>query len=179
MQFVVAGPRFKRYGSPIRRKLVRTEHPMKSNPVTSVVAAGSLSAVALWVLPACTEYQQQGAAVGALGGAALGALAGSDTDDVIRGAAIGAAAGTGAAALKEEHDRRRGLDNRPPHHPSAPPQPSGDYPKAFRTDNPYRVISPYKPNNVIDISNNPKTGQPFRRGDYAIDPSNGKIFEVP
>ncbi len=41
------------------------------------------------------------------------------------------------------------------------------------------MISPYKPHNLIDISKNPKTGQPFRSDDLVKDPSNGQIFRIP
>ena len=143
----------------------------------------TLAAASVATLISCTEYQQQGAAIGALGGAALGALAGDDTDDVVRGAAIGAAAGTGAAALHEEHQRRQAgtpaSHEAPPVTGQAPSSQPRNYPKGFKTTNPNQVISPYKPNNLIDISKNPKTGQPFRSGDYVIDPSNNKIFQLP
>jgi hypothetical protein len=43
---------------------------------------------------------------------------------------------------------------------------------ARRTSNPNRVISPYPPYNVIDV-----TG--FESGSLARDPSNKKIFRVP
>ncbi len=64
---------------------------------------------------------------------------------------------------------------RGPETPPAPnPQPQGrpTHPVAERTDNPNRVISPYSPYNVIDV-----TG--FKSGQLAKDPSNGKIFRVP
>jgi len=50
--------------------------------------------------------------------------------------------------------------------------PRDQYPVAQRTDNPNRVLSPYKPYNVIDVEG-------FRSGQLAKDPSNGKIFRVP
>jgi hypothetical protein len=52
------------------------------------------------------------------------------------------------------------------------PLPKQDYPMGETTGNPNRVISPYKPYNVIDV-----TG--FKSGALAKDPSNGKIFRVP
>ncbi len=137
-------------------------------------------------LAACTPYQQQGAGVGALGGAALGAIAGDDSGDVVRGAAIGAAAGTGVAAYTErqrnqnnnygrdynnryETQGRGGFDSQP----QAPRQPTrNDYPSAQRTANPNQVLSPYEPYNVIDVEG-------FRTGQLAKDPSNGQIFRVP
>lgn len=50
--------------------------------------------------------------------------------------------------------------------------PRDQYPMAERTDNPNRVLSPYKPYNVIDVEG-------FRSGQLAKDPSNGKIFRIP
>ena len=144
-------------------------------------AAAALAAASLLSLSSCTQYQQQGAAVGALAGAGVGALAGDDTDDVVRGAAIGAGLGAGAAAVKEESDRRKGYYNTGGDQ-APPPQPkpsTGNYPKGFKTDNPVQVISPYEPHNLIDISKNPKTGQPFQSGDLVKDPSNGQIFRLP
>lgn len=66
----------------------------------------------------------------------------------------------------------------PPPQQPGPPQPAPQntgrptYPTAERTDNPNRVLSPYSPYNVIDV-----TG--FKSGQLAKDPSNGKIFRVP
>jgi hypothetical protein len=136
----------------------------------------------------CTQYQAQGAGVGALAGGAIGAMAG-DRHDALRGAAIGAALGTGVAAIQENERRKaeadaeyyRGGQNResgyPDETPSRPRPNSGssgqNYPTAERTENPDRVISPYGPNfNVIDVSG-------FRSGQLARDPSNQKIFRVP
>lgn len=59
------------------------------------------------------------------------------------------------------------------------PDLEGDYPKGYKTDKPHQVISPFKPHNLIDISENPKTGQPFRSGDLVKDPSNDQIFRIP
>lgn len=154
--------------------------------MTKFILAG-LAGVAL--LNSCTPYQQQGAGIGALGGAAVGALAGDDRRDVARGAVIGAALGTGIAAAQENARRRntppdgdyyRGDDGgyrddyREERYEERPRTTQRqDYPYAERTSNPNRVISPYGPNyNVIDV-----TG--FRSGQLAKDPSNGKIFRVP
>lgn len=122
----------------------------------------------------CTPYQQQGAAIGALAGGALGAVAGDDGHDVVRGAAIGAAAGTGIAAASESARRNQppGYGDGSPPYGGPPPEPRPDYPVARRTGNPNRVISPYPPYNVIDI-----TG--FQSGDLARDPTNQQIFRVP
>lgn len=60
------------------------------------------------------------------------------------------------------------------------PRPApGPSKKGFKTDNPDHVISPFPPHNLIDISRNPKTGEPFQKGDFARDPSTGGIFEIP
>jgi len=150
---------------------------------------GGLAGVML--LNSCTPYQQQGAGLGALGGAAVGALAGDDRGDVAAGAVIGAALGTGIAASQENARRRntpppsdqdyyRGNgdgyrddygDDRSYNEPPRQTQ-RQDYPYAERTSNSNRVISPYSPYNVISVEG-------FRSGQLAKDPSNGKIFRVP
>lgn len=149
------------------------------NKNSSLVRFLAVAGAAALTMTSCTQYQQQGAAVGALGGAAIGAIAGDGSDDVVRGAAIGAAAGAGAAALKEEHDRRQ--DPYAPNDPYGSPEPlpapepaapASKYPTATRSDNPNLVISPYKPHNVIDV-----TG--FKSGQLAKDPSNNRIFVIP
>lgn len=56
------------------------------------------------------------------------------------------------------------------------------FPEAHKTDKPGQVISPYPPHNLIDVTRNPKTGQPFRSGEFAVDPSepnNPRIFRIP
>lgn len=145
---------------------------------------GGLAGVML--LNSCTPYQQQGAGIGALGGAAVGALAGQDRGDVAAGAVIGAALGTGIAASQENARRRNtpppdqdyyrgnGDGYRDDRYSNEPPRQSQrqDYPYAERTSNPDRVISPYAPYNVISVEG-------FRSGQLAKDPSNGKIFRVP
>lgn len=153
---------------------VQTIHPVLDRAMTSTIkrlrfAAAALAAASLVSLSSCTRYQAQGAGVGALAGGAIGAIAGNDGGDVLRGAAIGAAAGAGAAALKEQHDKQK----------PARPATSGRHPTGYKTQNPFQVISPYKPNNLIDISKNPKTGQPFVSGDLVRDPSNKQIFRIP
>lgn len=49
----------------------------------------------------------KGAAIGAAGGAAVGAVSSKKSKDVAKGAAIGAAAGAGAGALKDSEDRKK------------------------------------------------------------------------
>ena len=49
----------------------------------------------------------KGAAIGAVGGAAIGAVTSSKSKKVIQGAAIGAAAGAGAGALKNNEDKKK------------------------------------------------------------------------
>jgi hypothetical protein len=153
--------------------------------MTKLILAGLAGLI---FLNSCTQYQAQGAGVGALAGGALGAIAGNDRRDVLRGAALGAAVGTGVAAVQESERQKaatdaeyyRGGQNRDSGYDSgySDPAPSRqtsrqDYPVAERTENPDRVISPYGPNyNVIDVSG-------FRSGQLARDPSNQKIFRVP
>ena len=64
----------------------------------------------------------------------------------------------------------------PPIQPANPTPPSvtGVYPTATATDDPNKVISPYPPYNVIDISD-PR----IPSGKLARDPTNRKIFRVP
>lgn len=66
--------------------------------------------------------------------------------------------------------------------PASTMQADQSFPEAHETDKPGQVISPYPPHNVIDVTRNPKTGQPFRSGDFAVDPSepnNPRIFRIP
>jgi len=134
------------------------------------------------LLNSCTQYQAQGAGIGALGGAALGAVAGNDRGDVLAGAALGAAVGTGVAAMQENERNRAEAESNyyrnsgDRHRYDTPPPrqtPREDYPYAKRTSNPNHVISPYGPEYiVVEVSG-------FKPGQLARDPSNGKIFRVP
>ena len=142
----------------------------------------------------CTPYQQQGAAIGALGGAGIGAIAGNDTGDIVTGAALGGAAGAGVTAYQEEQQRRSNQSynstrsyqpapsyndppaqrpgyQRPSYQPPAPSYPqtpsrttSGSYPTATPSIKANTVISPYPPYNVLDT-----TGA--KSGDKLCDPS--------
>lgn len=148
---------------------------MISTPKFLRGATAALAVASLLSFTSCTRYQAQGAGVGAVAGGAIGALAGDDGGDVLKGAAIGAAAGAGAAALKENHDRKQEAKK-----PQPEPQPESDrYKKGYKTKNPFQIISPFPPNNLIDISKNPKTGEPFVSGNLVKDPSNGEIFQIP
>jgi len=49
----------------------------------------------------------KGAAIGAVSGAALGAITSKKSKKVVQGAAIGAAAGAGAGALKNNEDKKK------------------------------------------------------------------------
>jgi hypothetical protein len=149
-------------------------------------AAMGLTSAAVLTLSSCTPGQQQGAGIGALGGGALGAIFGDDSDDVVRGAAIGAAAGAGAAAIKESNDRKAGNYNSGGDQPAPKPKKTSKYPLATPiAGTTSQVISPYKPHNVIDVKG-------FRTGQLARDPSTApigpdgkpdiskaKIFEMP
>jgi hypothetical protein len=156
-----------------------------------LLAAACLPAFAFQT--SCTTPQQQGAVIGGLAGAALGGIAGYDSDDVLLGAALGAGAGAGVAAMGEDAARRNAgapygtpqpprspyaprYDNRRPSSPAPNPAPAPprrqEYPVARRTSNPDQVISPYAPYNVIDVKG-------FKHGALARDPSNKKIFRVP
>lgn len=132
---------------------------------------GVTSAVALLGLSSCSQYQQQGAAVGALAGGAIGALAGDGGGDAVKGAAIGAAVGAGAAAVKEQHDqstsRQSAYQNQ-----TAPTIPSSNYPVAVKTETVGYVKSPYSPYNVVDVRGIPA-------GKLAKEPGTEKIFRIP
>ncbi len=74
----------------------------------------AISAFAAFGLSNCAEptgpNTQRGAAVGALGGAALGGIIGNQSGRALEGAAIGAAAGGGAGALygnQQDAEQRR------------------------------------------------------------------------
>ncbi len=140
---------------------------MKMTPIlAAALFGGALSLVS------CTPTQQTYGLGGAAAGAALGAITGGDTKDIVRGAAIGGAAGTGYAVYKE---RQTGATqpNVVPLPPQAPPsaQPS-NYPTAYPSGTPDVVISPYKPHNKVRVKD-------FKAGDLAQDPTTGKIFVVP
>jgi hypothetical protein len=127
-------------------------------------------------LVACTSYQQQGALVGGLAGAGLGAIFGDDHQDAVAGAAIGAGLGAAGAAA-HENTRRQGLqsdyDRRRFQGQGRPPQQSSqNYPTAQRTTTPGQVLSPYPPHNRIDVSG-------YGRGQLVRDPQTGEIFRVP
>lgn len=169
---------------------------MKSQITRSL--ALSTSSLALFLLASCTPYQQQGAAVGALGGAAVGAIAGNDGGDVVRGAAIGAAAGTGVTAYqeKQERDRNQSYNNTrsytpaptPPSHqapatiPTTPTRQapaSGNYPLATAGITPNTAISPYPPYNVLNIEGY-KSGQKVcDPSTIPIDPATGRQYVNP
>lgn len=131
----------------------------------SALAAGALALVS------CTPTQQQYGAYGALGGAALGAVAGDDSSDILRGAAIGGAAGTGTAVYQEHRNKQSGAYNSGGDNYRAP-APQTAYPAATRTETPGIVISPFPPHNKVNVSN-------FQSGNLAKDPTNKQIFLVP
>lgn len=134
---------------------------MKTPQIIAVgLTAGALSLVS------CTPQQQQYGVGGALGGAALGAIAGGDSSDVLTGAALGAAGGVGVAAYQENKNQRQGAYNTGGDHSAS------QYPKAFKTSTPGVVISPYKPHNKVRV-----TG--MAPGSLAKDPDNKQIFMVP
>lgn len=147
-------------------------------------ALAAAAAGSLLTLSSCTPQQAQGAGIGGLAGGALGAAFGNDGGDVVRGAAVGAAAGAGLAALKEHNERKQGHYNsgggryQPPARPN-PPAPQHRYKRAYKTQDPFVVVSPYAPHNRIDIRRNPKTGRPFQSGELARDRDTKEIFEVP
>jgi hypothetical protein len=115
-------------------------------------------------------------------GGLAGAAFGDDHQDVIAGAAAGAAVGAGAAAIHENHVRQRDYarygippenESQPAPRTQTPPAPQQtDYPVAQRTDDPNEVLSPYPPHHRINVEG-------FKAGQLARDPKNQKIFRVP
>ncbi len=83
-------------------------------------------------------------------------------------------------SCREDQNQGTGIGTvqKNPARPDPKPRP-GSYKKGYKTENPHQIISPYPPHNLIDISKNPKTGEPFKKGDFAKDPSNGQIFRIP
>jgi len=134
---------------------------------TKILATGLISGALAFV--SCTPTQQQYGLGGAAAGAAAGALLGGDGSDIAKGAALGAAGGTGYAIYKEKQENRNTSAIAPP--PPAPVD-TDNFPKAFTTDTPGIVISPYKPYDKVNVKN-------FRPGDLAKDPTTGKVFVVP
>lgn len=138
--------------------------------MTPILAAGLLSGAFSFV--SCTPTQQTYGLGGAAAGAALGAITGGETKDVVRGAAIGGAAGTGYAVYKERQGGGTQPNVAPPIPQTPPPAQSSDYPKAYPSGTPDIVISPYKPHNKVRVKG-------FKAGDLAQDPTTGKVFVVP
>lgn len=152
---------------------------------TTFLTAG-LTAAALTLI-SCSPTQQKYGLLGAAGGAAAGALLGGDDSDIGKGAAAGAALGTGYGVYKDRQQQTNpasgGVYGNPaPQNPQpemvplpqtdpAPPAPV-EYPKAWATDTPGIVISPYKPYEKVDVS-------AFEPGQLARDPKTKKVFVVP
>lgn len=149
----------------IKRTSIALNTQMKTPHFIAIgLTAGALSLVS------CTPQQQQYGMGGALGGAALGAIAGNDTSDIIKGAAIGGAGGVGVAAYQENRNRQNGAYNTGGDNYIAPAP--TNYPTASRTSDPGVVISPYEPYNKVRVTN-------FSSGQLAKDPNTGQIFIVP
>ena len=141
---------------------------------TIQLLATGLTAGAL-TLVSCTPNQQQYGLGGAAAGAAVGAIAGDDTNDIVKGIAVGAIAGAGYAAYDEHKKNQNGTYNTGGDTykaPVVPQQTAPSYPTANRSDIPGVVVSPYKPYNKVRV-----TG--FSAGQLAKDPTTGKIFVVP
>ncbi|MGJ8695517.1 MAG: hypothetical protein ACSHYF_04315 [Verrucomicrobiaceae bacterium] len=122
-------------------------------------------------LVSCTQTQQQYGAGGALAGAAAGALLGDDSSDVIRGAAIGGAAGVGTAAYKENQNRKAGAYNTGGDYQTPVPQAPG-YLKGTPTNRAGIVRSPHAPYHEVNVST-------FKSGELARDPYTKEVFLVP
>lgn len=151
---------------------------------TTFLKAG-LTAAALTLI-SCSPTQQKYGLLGAAGGAAAGALLGGDDSDIGKGAAAGAALGTGYGVYKDRQQQSNppsgGAYGSPaPQNPqpemvppprAVPPTNAPDYPKAWSTDTPGIVISPYKPYNKVNVRG-------FEPGQLARDPKTNEIFVVP
>lgn len=138
---------------------------MKTSLINFLAAGVLLTGVS------CTQNQQNHA----LGGAALGGLAGAvlgdDSRDIIKGAALGAAAGAGTAAYNENQNRNAGAYNT-----------GGDYNPIPLTEPQYKtaqptgqagiVRSPYPPYGKVNVSG-------FQSGQLAKVPGTNTIFKVP
>ncbi|MGJ8726081.1 MAG: hypothetical protein ACSHYB_16110 [Roseibacillus sp.] len=156
-----------------------------------------LSSTALFAAVSCTPYQQQGAAIGALGGAGLGAIAGDDGGDVATGAALGAAAGAGVSAYRENQQRNANQSynntrtytppaQRPTYQPPAPKIPTtpartsnGSIPMATPSIKANTVISPYPPYNVLDTTGASSGDKLCDPSTIPVDPSTGKQYVNP
>lgn len=174
---------------------------MKSNQILKKLTL-ALGSVGLLAAVSCTPYQQQGAAIGALGGAGVGAIAGGDGSDVITGAALGAAAGAGVSAYREEQQRRNNRNynanpnyrpapltpstQRPTYQPPPPTIPtapartsSGKYPTATPSIKANTVISPYPPYNVLDTGGASSGDKLCDPSTIPNDPATGKPYIDP
>ena len=152
-------------------RLKRSTRAFKEQMKTPQFILAGLSAGAL-TLVSCTQQQQQYGIGGALGGAALGAIAGDYSSDIIKGAAIGGAGGVGVAAYQENKNKKAGAYNSGGDNYTAPAPTTANYPTASKTSDPTVVISPYSPYNKVRVTN-------FTSGQLAKDPGNNKIFVVP
>jgi hypothetical protein len=134
---------------------------MTTTLLRTVAAAVAAMSMSLLTFTSCAPYPAHGTGVGALAEGGTGAGTSGDAGN--------------AHADSEQHDKKQASGTDQPAAPAA----DGKYPKGYKSDNPFHIISPYKPHNLIDISKNPKTGQPFLSGDLVRDPSNGQIFRIP
>ncbi len=107
-------------------------------------------------LTSCDTPTGQGAAIGAGGGAIVGGLIGNDVRSAAIGAGLGAATGAIVGAAVEDNRRRSGVN----------------LPVAQRTNRRGFVVSPYRPNNVIDVRGIPS-------GAVVVDPSTNGQFINP
>ncbi|MDA7537013.1 hypothetical protein N8538_00045 [bacterium] len=139
---------------------------MKTSRILVTLLAGG-------ALISCTQTQQQYGLGGAAAGAAAGAII-DGTDGMVKGAALGAAAGVGTAAYKENQQRQAGAYNTGGDYraqsPVAPAAPS--YKVATPTNRPGIVKSPYRPYAEVNVS-------ALKSGDRARVPGSNDIFIVP
>ncbi len=136
----------------------------------------TLAALASAALVSCTQTQQQWGLGGAAAGGVAGAILGDETSDIVRGAAIGGAAGVGGAAYKESQQNvSTPINTQPvptPPQVTAPVAPTPTIPTATTTNVAGIVVSPFPPHNKVNV-----TG--FQSGAKARDPYTKGVFMVP
>ena len=141
----------------------------KKQLIATILTASALTLVS------CTPAQQQYGLGGAAAGAAVGAIAGDDSQDIVKGILVGGLGGAGYATYKDYQKNQNGTYNtggdrnfQIPNQQSSAPK----YPTANRSSIPGVVVSPYKPYNQVRV-----TG--FQPGQLAKDPTTDQVFIVP
>jgi hypothetical protein len=129
----------------------------------------SFSLVTAFIFSAC-DTPGQTALAGAATGAAVGGLIHGRGRDALTGAAIGAGAGYVIGKIAQQ---RRGeqYNDDDTYYRQTPPR-GRRYSVGEPTERPGFVVSPYPPNNLIDVRGIP-------RGAKVMDPSVNRVFITP